>query len=130
MAKSDAFALTLSKAAADLQALRNMRDTFAFDEGIFGFHAQQACEKLLKAWLPHLGIAPPFIHDLRRLLELLAERGVVVADAGVIADLTDYAVEWRYDEMPPDELLDRPETIAVCARLHAQVVDLRSKKVP
>lgn len=125
MAKSDAFAIALAKAAADLQALRNMQDSYAFDEGIFGFHAQQACEKLLKAWLIHLGVAPPFIHDLRRLLEILADHGVAIAETETITDLTDYAVGWRYDEMPPDELLDRPATIAVCERLHAKVLQLR-----
>lgn len=47
MATSDAQTL-LRKAEADLQAIRHMADRFAFDEGIFGFHAQQACEKALK----------------------------------------------------------------------------------
>ena len=41
----------LNRANADLTALRNMSDVGIFDEGIFGFHAQQAVEKALKAWL-------------------------------------------------------------------------------
>ncbi len=126
MAMSDAYLLALKKSAADLQALRNMQDTFAFDEAVFGFHAQQACEKALKAWLLLLGIVPPFVHDLRRLIALLAQHGAVVAEADAIAELTDYAVEWRYDEMPGDELIDRPGIVALCERLFATVVAVKT----
>jgi len=45
-------ARTLFEAAErDLLALRGMRDSTVFTDEIFGFHAQQAAEKLLKAWL-------------------------------------------------------------------------------
>ena len=40
----------LNTASSDLKALGNMRDPDAFDDRIFGFHAQQAVEKALKAF--------------------------------------------------------------------------------
>ncbi len=41
------------------------------DDAIFGFHAQQAVEKALKAWLNVLGHEHPFTHDLSHLLSEL-----------------------------------------------------------
>lgn len=117
------FAALLRSAQADLRAIEHMPDAYAFDEQVFGFHAQQACEKALKAWLLRLGCKPPFVHDLRVLLQLLQDRGVVVSDALEIAELTAYAVQWRYGESPAD-LLVRPETVALCGRLVAQVAAL------
>jgi HEPN domain-containing protein len=52
--------LILSAARRDMQALENMFDAKAFPSEIFGFHAQQAVEKALKAWLAprHAGPRP------------------------------------------------------------------------
>ncbi|NIR50348.1 HEPN domain-containing protein [candidate division KSB1 bacterium] len=36
-----------------------------FDDEIFGFHAQQAVEKVVKAWPNLLGIVYPRTHDFR-----------------------------------------------------------------
>ena len=38
-------------ALKDFKALQNMTDEVLFDIEIFGFHAQQTVEKLLKAWV-------------------------------------------------------------------------------
>lgn len=122
MATSE-FATMLRSAQADLRAVEHMPDAFAFDEQVFGFHAQQACEKALKAWLLHLGCKPPFVHDLRTLMQLLEDRGVVLDEALDIAELTQYAVQWRYGEVPPD-LLNRAQTVALCGRLVARVAAL------
>lgn len=123
MATSDAAALMLRKAAGDLQALRHMQDVFAFDDTVFGFHAQQACEKSCKSWLLHLGRRAPKIHDMRDLVALLAEAGVSLDDEEAIVDMTDFAVEWRYDE-DPAEPIDRPATVVVCERLYARVAEV------
>ena len=121
MAKSESGTM-LRAAHSDLQALRHMPDRFAFDERIFGFHAQQACEKALKAWLLYLGHAPPFIHDLREIIALLARQDVTVAEAADIAPLTVYAALARYGEEPTN-LLDRPAILALCERLYAHVAE-------
>ncbi|WP_295441237.1 HEPN domain-containing protein [uncultured Thiodictyon sp.] len=53
-ARDDAERL-LRRARANLKALRHMGDEDCFDDNIYGFHAQQAAEKSLKAWLACLG---------------------------------------------------------------------------
>ena len=78
-----------------------------FREGAWGFWLQQAVEKALKAWLLQLGGDPPLTHDLRRLLLLLEAEGVATADLEPLAQLTVYAVQFRYDADPAPLGLDR-----------------------
>ena len=66
--------ILVEAADKDVSALRHMGDAAAFADEIFGLHAQQAAEKLFKAWLALLGETYPLIHDLRRLLEMLMAR--------------------------------------------------------
>ena len=114
------FLTMMRSAQSDLRALQHMPDAFVFDERVFGFHAQQACEKTLKAWLLTFGRSPPFSHDLRELILLLADERVQVPEAEAIVALTKYAVQWRYGDVPPYKLLDRAATVALCERLVAQ----------
>jgi HEPN domain-containing protein len=62
---------------------------------------------LLKAALAHVGVAPPRIHDLGKLLSLLVDAGlsppVSVDEARAMVP---WAVEFRYDDVL-DERLDR-----------------------
>jgi hypothetical protein len=56
---------------------------------IFGFHAQQCVEKLLKAVLASCGVDFPFTHDLEALRRLLVEQGLTVpVDPTALALLT------------------------------------------
>ena len=101
--------LMLRMAEKDLTALRGMLDTQIFAEEIFGFHAQQAAEKALKAWLSLIDIDYPRIHDLEELLALLVQRGATGPEQfyGLI-DFTDFAVQFRYATVEEeDEPLDR-----------------------
>ncbi len=62
------------------------------------FHAQQAAEKYIKAYLTTYGIDFPFIHNLEKLIELCAQRDSSFLDIKTAAqDLTPYAVQLRYD---------------------------------
>jgi HEPN domain-containing protein len=63
----------LAMAQKDLDALQGMTDAQTFADEIFGFHVQQAVEKLLKAWLNALDSEYPFSHDISVLLMLLEE---------------------------------------------------------
>jgi HEPN domain-containing protein len=104
--------MLLGLARRDLTALRGMLDVNIFANEIFGFHAQQAVEKALKAWLSLIGIEYPRIHDLEELLALLEQQGATVPEQfyGLI-DLTDFAVQFRYAAF---EEADRPlERLAV-----------------
>ena len=110
MSDTDHARLLLEAARKNLRALEAMRDPSAFAEEIFGFHAQQAVEKAVKAWLSLLGLTYPRTHDLEALVALLDERGEKVPEAWAeLIDLSDFAVQLRYEAYEYDEdPLDRP----------------------
>jgi HEPN domain-containing protein len=61
------------------------------------FDAQQAAEKAIKAVLIHHKLTFPYIHDLRKLLDLLLTHGVNIPDeVKEAAYLTEYATAGRY----------------------------------
>ncbi len=112
----------LDTARSDLKALENMLDPEAFDDRVFGFHAQQAVEKALKAWLSILQCRFPFTHDLSLLLHTLEEQGADVESCWQYLDLSDYAVRFRYGGFPDDEeALERRELATDVAELIARV---------
>jgi len=70
------------------------------------FHAQQAAEKYIKAYLTAYEIDFPFIHNLEKLIEICAQRDPTFLSLKTISqELTPYAVELRYD----DEFWPAPE---------------------
>jgi HEPN domain-containing protein len=83
----------LTLAQRGFKALQGMLDVETFADEIFGFHAQQAVEKALKAWLTLVGVEYPRTHDLEELLELLEEHAEPILEAFY---LTDFAVQFRY----------------------------------
>ncbi len=87
----------LLKADGDLSVASLCLDSHrAFDSACF--HAQQAAEKFLKAYLICYGIRFPFVHDLDQLIDLCATRDPTFQELLPIGDmLTPYAVELRYD---------------------------------
>ena len=102
-----------------------MRDPLQFADAIFGFHVQQATEKLLKAWLSLNGTAFSRTHDLRLLLELVADQDEKdIASFQDLEDLTDYGVQFRYDAPFDLEPLDRATLISRVQDLH-RLVTLR-----
>ena len=102
----------LAAATSDINALRHMLDCGAFDDRIFGFHAQQAVEKALKAWLNLLAQTHPYTHDLSMLLHALEETGADVEPYWDFLDLSGYAVRFRYETLPlGEEPLDREDLL-------------------
>lgn len=100
----------LEAAHRDARALRGMFDGETFSDEIFGFHAQQAVEKALKAWLAWLGVRYPKTHDIKQLLDLLAQRAVETSVIEAFVDLNAFAVQYRYESLYQDEeALDRTE---------------------
>jgi HEPN domain-containing protein len=55
MSDRDHACLIFEMAKKDLSALEGMLNKQNFADEIFGFHAQQAIEKCLKAWIALLG---------------------------------------------------------------------------
>lgn len=108
MAKSDESALLLERAHEDLLALRNMLDLKAFSDSVFGFHAQQAVEKAAKAWLIARDVDVGRTHDLRLLLVKLGGAALIESTEWQdLADLNDFAVQYRYGAPPDDAPLSR-----------------------
>ena len=104
----------LEMARKDLTALGGMLDRAIFADEVFGFHAQQAVEKALKAWLALSGSGYPKIHDLQELMALLRDNSQEVPKAfQELIDLTDFAAQFRYEAF--DDLeneFDRKELVA------------------
>jgi len=88
----------LRKAQSDLTAAEMCLEAGqALDAACF--HAQQAAEKSIKAYLAAHDIEFPFIHNLEKLIELCAQHDSAFAQLKTAAqELTPYAVELRYDD--------------------------------
>jgi HEPN domain-containing protein len=84
-------------AAKDMKALDLMILPESIDDEIFGFHAQQAVEKSLKAWIAVIGGTYGFIHDLRVLFLTLRELGCGIDNFRHLILLNPFAAQLRYE---------------------------------
>jgi HEPN domain-containing protein len=93
------------------------------------FHAQQAAEKYLKAFLALRQVTFPFVHNLAALVEICKGEDEGFGEVRAFAEtLTPYAVEARYDdEFWPDVNTAREavrQAEAVRAFVKARLPDL------
>ena len=87
----------LRKADGDIEAARILVREELDDYEVAAFHAQQAAEKLIKAYLVRHQIEFSKTHEIRALRKLVAAIDQGLADELTEADdLTPYAVEYRY----------------------------------
>jgi HEPN domain-containing protein/predicted nucleotidyltransferase len=96
------------------------------------YYAQQAAEKALKAALIHLRIEPPRTHDLDELRNLLPSGWKVRELYPLLKALTDWAVNSRYPDVPP-EPTDQDAQVAVARAegiLDAVLADLEARGFP
>jgi hypothetical protein len=92
-------------------------------DGPFGFHAQQAVEKLIKALLSQMSISFDHTHNISRLAQQLSDAGEKLPLAPVaLADLNKFAVIYRYDSIPNLEIPDRPAAIETVRLIREHVV--------
>ena len=107
----------LRKAQSDLVALEVTLQARALDASCF--HAQQAAEKYLKAFLTHHGVAFPYTHNLAKVLDFCAQ---IDADFRSllprVEPLTPYAVRPRYDASfwPSLEAAEEARSAAIAVR--------------
>ena len=88
--------LLMDKAGEDIHVLAALRDDAAASDAIWGFHAQQAVEKLLKSMLIRREIRFPFTHRLLELADLMPTgQQALLNRYELLLDLTPYAVEYR-----------------------------------
>jgi HEPN domain-containing protein len=108
--------LLLKKAGEDEAALHALGNNPSVADSVVGFHAQQAVEKLLKASLAARGVAYPWTHDIRHLMELLEDDGAPLPNTLAEARrLTPWSAEFRYGETIDDELDRESARRLVCA---------------
>ncbi len=109
-------------AERDISALRFMGDSDEIPDEVFGFHVQQATEKMLKAHLALLGETYPLTHNLEALLDILSERGTARESLRQLIIYTPYAVEFRYQGVgPDDEAIDREDALRLLGTLREQI---------
>ena len=96
-----------------------------FSDGVFGFHAQQAAEKALKAWMAYKGVTYKHTHDLMSLIDSLDGSGEEVAALGELVDLNSFAVQYRYETADEDdEPINRRDVLDKIQRLFERVEEI------
>jgi len=108
-------AMMFRMAEMDLNTLELMLREPLFSEEAFGFHAQQATEKALKAWIIALQLDCPRRHDLETLMDLLRFSGKdLPSQFQTLGDFTAFGVEFRYWTCDPlAKPIERPAVVAL-----------------
>ena len=107
----------LRKAGSDFIAVEACLQAGTLDSACF--HAQQAAEKYLKAFLTHAGVKFPFTHNLSKIVDLCASvDNSFQTLAPLVISLTPYAVELRYDDefWPTREVADQARSSMLAVR--------------
>lgn len=95
--------MLFSKAQDDWAALKILLENTQVSDEIIGFHAQQIVEKSLKAVLTVKSVPFRRTHDISELIDLLNDKGISVpVPMEKSVELTPFAVEYRYDFLPPE----------------------------
>ncbi len=121
---ADLAALYSKKASNDATAAREFADNSEISDEIIGFHAQQAVEKWLKAVMASFGLPQQRTHDIDQLCRLLEEQGVELpVPRSRLAELTDFAVPLRYEDLLDAEPLDRQSTATLVDQVGGWAMD-------
>lgn len=105
----------------DAKALGVLLQSNEVPQRIAGFHAQQAVEKALKAWLVLLDVDFPLTHSLFALFALIREAGTECGEYERLAALTPYAVQLRYDVSRIEAEVDPADVASEVTELVAHV---------
>ncbi len=126
MSDSDEARRMIGIAGRDLRTLKGMAgDVDAFPDEAFGFFAQQAVEKALKAWLALVEGRYPRTHDLGDLFGRLQAAGRTVPERFLdLTDVVDFAVQYRYSVFEDEAGLDRDSLSGLVADFIAHVEGL------
>lgn len=119
----------LLKAESDIENLKTMMEKGkALDTACF--HAQQAAEKYLKAFLRFKGVNFPKTHDIEELLDLCATVDEHFSDlVEESAFLTDFAVELRYDFEFWPEQADAESAFEATSKIKQLVLSLLPEEI-
>ena len=122
--KADLIRGWLEKARRDLVIAKKELDSERPFTDIVCFHAQQAAEKYLKAYLLWEGIEFPKTHTLEDLVLLAGQRDpTFLALKDSVAILTPYAVETRYPEFEEPRVEDAKEAVEIAEEVRGFVLE-------
>ena len=120
----------LEKARRDLKVAQRELNTPNPFTDIICFHAQQAAEKYLKAYLVWNEIEFPKTHILEQLVLLAARKEPELLKLkDEVAFLTPYAVETRYPELEEPLLEDAKEAVRIAKKVRDTILKNIPKKV-
>ena len=115
----------VSLAERDIRSLQVVEDALLFPDETAGQLAQQAAEKLLKAWIACMGEVFPLTHNLKQLLDIVEKRNSDASEFRDLEPLSPFAVEFRYKFLPEDaKPLDRHD---LASRLNALLERVRTE---
>ena len=108
----------LAKAEQDFVGAEHLLRTKPSLRDMIAFHAQQAAEKALKAFLVQHEVEFPKTHDIRRLLNLAATVDPSLADSlAATAKLGRYGVAVRYpQDLVEISLADAEQAVALACQ--------------
>ena len=112
--------ILLGKADEDMYLMRVVMADAKVSDETWGFHSQQAAEKLFKCLLASRGITFPYTHQISLLTDLLEENGFALdEDFLSLINLTPYAAGLRYSFLDSSQTvrLDRSSILATITRL-------------
>lgn len=116
------------KAEIDLKTIDNLRGLPDSPPESICFHAQQAVEKYLKAYLQHLDIKYNPTHDLDYLVKLIRDRDPSFDKYRDIGELlTPYAVSIRYENDDDTYTREEAEHASALAKEIKEIVTAKMK---
>ncbi len=121
----------LRKAAQDEALLDAVFTSEQVGDEVFGFHCQQAAEKMLKALLSDLGVRFRKTHEIGALSDLLADAAYRLPDELASLDaLTPFGVFYRYEDYEGEEPLDRVAARKMLRSLRVWVEQRLQERTP
>jgi len=123
--KREFVAQWLAKAGDDLRAAEDLLREGRPYRWIICYHAQQAVEKYLKAYLVHGDVEPPRVHDLADLLKAVESANpALAAQLREVRSLSGYAVASRYPgDAPTPTLEETQEAVRLAVEASRAVLD-------
>jgi HEPN domain-containing protein len=123
--------LLLRKAAQDEALLDAVIDSAGVSDEIFGFHCQQAAEKMLKALLSDLAVRFRKTHELGALIALIESSGHAIPQEFADLDmLTPFGAVYRYEDFDAELALDRGRARQWLRSLRAYVEEKLRERIP
>ena len=115
------------KALDDFHALESLINNQKIRDWLYGFHAQQAVEKAIKAVLAAKNLTFPFTHDIEKLLGLLTNNKLEhPPHVSILIRLTSFGATLRYDFFNAEEL---PASREILLKIVAEILQWASNNI-